>query len=373
MANNVIAGDTPKGADGEDCKKMEIAHNKNSFSAVHLLSEQSPPEPTTYEITIDSTEDSLAMTTNATSFEGNRLVSGAAPAQSTVTAGLELITNSPSEHEHGHDVIAEEFLVPRKLEGAEEIGPGIPDDNRGDHIGSESVSTDSGPKSITHGVADRTICPFLGVYLDIRCSIYELFAPFVNKTIHLTYSPETTIFENSWPARYKLSEDISNLLVSCRTVYEELTGLIYGANTFVFMPGQQNYNSARMPDPCSMTNVWFPRLPLNTRQQTRKLRIFLDFSLQADLNNIADLLADFPEVEITVHAPTAFRLPIRQYQCAALKRTCRAICDARANAYRTVWHDAGSTEVARMLEDSLPAGFETPLTSREHTQTPVVT
>jgi len=367
MANNVTAGDDQEATDKKNCKKMEIAREKYSFRAVHVLSKQTSPEPTTYEMTIDSTEDSLAGTTNADSFKAIRRVSEEVPTQSTVMAGLETITSPRSEREHGQVVIAEELLVPGEHEVAVEAGPGIPDDSPGDLVGSESTSTSSGLKSMTHGAKDRTSCPFLGVNVDIRCGIYELFNPFVNKTIHLTYSPKTTIFENSWPAHYKLSKDMSNLLASCRKVHEELTGLIYGANTFVFMPGQQNYNSARMPDPCSMTEIWFPHLCPNTRQQFRKLRIFLDFSLQAGLNNIADLLADFPDVEITVHAPSAFKEPIRQSQCATLKRTCRAIYDARTNAYRTAWHDAGSTDVARMLEDSLPAGFQTSQSPQHHT------
>lgn len=374
MANDITVGDTRVANHEEDCNKMETAQDKNTFKVVLFLSEQSSPEPTANEMTVNSTEDSIAVTTNEASFEGNRLMRGDISAQSTVTAGLESMTNSQSEHEHGHDAIAEKILVSRKQEDAEETDPGIPADTgvpadgQNDHIGSEEISIDLGSQSKTHGAADHTICPFLDVYVDIRCLIYQLFAPLVNKTIHLTYSPETTIFQDSWPARYKLSENISNLLVCCRQVYEELTGLLYGANTFVFMPGQQNYNSARMPDPCSMTNVWFPRLPFNIRQQTRKMRLFLDFSLHADLEHIAELLADFPDVEITVQAPSAFRLPIRQIQSATLKRTCRAICDARTNAYRTAWHDAGSTDVARMLEDSLPAGFQTLQSSQHHIQ-----
>ena len=195
---------------------------------------------------------------------------------------------------------------------------------------------------------------FLSVTIDVRRLIYDYLSLPINQSIHLTHNPENTFFEVVRPTCVVLSKDALALFRSCRQVCKELQDIIYGTNTFVLMPGAQNYKLASMPALHSNTDIWLSLMRSTTCQTVRFLRVFLGLSSQAQYNLLVKGLKDFPFLEIIVQPLATTKLTAR----SRLGRLCKEIEKVRPDTSRTVWNHGGSPEIASILEASLRPGFE---------------
>ena len=355
VAGEIVAAEESITGDSETPKAVETVQSGVVSRVQHPVIEYLPQEKYLNEPLNDPAVEDLVL-------------AGQFSSEADIPVGQGILTGSPApledkictsdEKEHGQDVSAEKVSIAEKdvCTGRRRLEVPVGTSEEQVNIGSITLSRNS--EDTTQAAALHKATSFLGVPIDIRRVIYDQLIP-VAKSIHLTHNPETTVFQCSRPARHRLSQEALNLFVSCRPIYDELVRVLYGTNTFIIMPGEQNYNSTMMPYPHSTNNLWLSHLRLTTRQNVKRFRVFLGSSVQADVEKIANGLTGFPEVEITVQPPSAFKMPIRLRQRAILERICREIHEARVNAGRTIWHDGGSSEVALMLANSLPSGFET--------------
>lgn len=199
---------------------------------------------------------------------------------------------------------------------------------------------------------------FIHIPIDVRRLVYDEFEIPITKTIHLTHSPETTVFEVRRPDRHSVSKDVLNLFLVCRQVSDELADILYGKNTFVIMPGEHNYNTPATPDVLSNSSIWLAHQRLQTRKKVKKLRVYFDFYLQARIRNITAALSEYPEVRIAVQPLATSRLRAR----LRLEQICASIQRARFNARITAWSDSGSPEIASILTTALSDALEGSLT-----------
>lgn len=161
------------------------------------------------------------------------------------------------------------------------------DDHSEEQVHSGDLLANPESKYIASPSIQRQAVSFINVPIDIRRLVYDEFKVPITKTIHLTHSPETSVFEVRRPDRHSVSKDVLNLFLVCRQVSDELADILYGKNNFVIMPGEHNYNTPTTPDALSNSSIWLAHQRLQTRQKVKKLRVFLDFSLQARMRNIS--------------------------------------------------------------------------------------
>lgn len=227
------------------------------------------------------------------------------------------------------------------------------DDRSEEQVHSEDLLAGPKSESITSPTTQRQAISLINIPIDIRRLVYDEFKVPITKTIHLTHSPETTVFEVRKPDRHSVSKNVLNLFLVCRQVSDELADILYGKNTFVIMPGEHNYNTPTNPDALSNSRIWLAHQRLQTRQKVKELRLFLDFSLQARMRNVIVALSEYPEVQIAVQPLATSKLRAR----LQLEHVCASIQRARIHARKTAWSNSGNPEVgsilARALSDAL--------------------
>lgn len=246
-------------------------------------------------------------------------------------------------------VFAQKVCITEKEIRADQLERREGDDPSVKHVRFKDLLVGPESEDVATPSRQRKVLSFINVPIDIRRLIYDMFMVPITKTIHITHSPETTVFEVPRPDRHTISKDVLNLFLVFRQVSDELADILYGRNTFVIMPGEQNYNTPITPDPLSNSSVWLAHQRSQTRQKVKKLRIFLDFSLQARIRNIAAILSEYPMVEIAVQPLATSKIRAR----LQLEHVCTSIQRARIHGRRTAWSNGENPEVARILANAL--------------------
>lgn len=245
-------------------------------------------------------------------------------------------------------IFAQKVCITDEKDGADQLEL-KGDDQSKEQIHSESLLACPESESIASPITRRQVVSFINIPIDIRRLVYDEFKVPITKTIHLTHSPETTVFEIRRPDRHSVSKDILNLFLVCRQVSDELADILYGKNTFVIMPGEHNYNTPTIPDALSNSSIWLAHQRLQTRQKVKKLRIFLDFSLQARIRNITAAVSEYPEVQIVVQPLATSKMRAR----LQLEHLCASIQRARINACVTARSNSENPEVASIFARAL--------------------
>ena len=188
----------------------------------------------------------------------------------------------------------------------------------------------------------------LGMPKDIRLMIYDFYYP-VAKHIHLTFGSTTQSVnaESEEPTDYKLSADGINLMRVCKQLNEEISGVVYGKNSFFMVPSEDLAIAPHL----SQRNIttWVHHLRASTQQLVKKLDIHIDLPL--DTNDALWLvygLSQFPNVEVSVESMKAWLPKARLEQSKALIELFRGILPARAKEH-TTWNDRGDHQIAQLF------------------------
>lgn len=199
---------------------------------------------------------------------------------------------------------------------------------------------------------------FLDLPYDIRYVIYRQFCD-VGKTIHLTTGQTTRkpILGEPAPARYHIPNTGLDLMLACHQTSDELRRIVYGCNTFLLSPGEINHNM-NMPYPHSVSNLWLHGMTKATQQRVKRLEVHLASPRPETVHDIAQGLAGFPNVRITLGYKHLAGAPwVRQREL--MMGLCKAVAAARTGTGITFWDDAGDIETAYFFLDALPPGFLT--------------
>ena len=188
----------------------------------------------------------------------------------------------------------------------------------------------------------------LGMPKDVRLMIYDYFYS-MSKTIHLTFGPasKALIPGTEKPTDYKLSEDGLNLMRVCKQLNDEVTGVVYGKNSFVMVPSEDLAIAPHL-SPRNIT-TWVHHLRFSTQQMVKKLHVHIDLPL--DTNDTIWLvygLSQFPVVEVSVESMKSWMPKARVEQSKALIELFRGFLSARSSE-DTIWNDSGDQEIAQLF------------------------
>lgn len=207
-----------------------------------------------------------------------------------------------------------------------------------------------GPKYTSYEAKQDMIPHLLRISQEVRDLVYQYFFPRA-ATVNLTEGYSITAPESLKPVAYTWSKDASNLLLSCRKVYEEAITLVYRTNTFVLTPWAMNYNYKRRA-PHSNTEFWLSSMRLATKCMVKKLHIYLPKpALPQRVEKIADGLASFPKVEITIMPISTIPEPTRSEHRQSFETLCQAVEAARIHPRPILWNDGGDLAAASMLSN----------------------
>lgn len=190
---------------------------------------------------------------------------------------------------------------------------------------------------------------------EIFKDVYE-----TKKMVHLTHGPITRLSQSgtAMPEPYRISRDGMHLMLSCRQISNEVGDLVLGSNTFVLSPGDINFNAtSKVSYPHSTADLWLYGLRHSTMNRVKMLKVHLRLPREQDIHKIAQGLALFPHVVITIHSLRGVTGITWLSQRQILERMCECIASARYSR-STVWDDEGNLETAYLFIDALPAGFQ---------------
>ena len=188
----------------------------------------------------------------------------------------------------------------------------------------------------------------LGMPKDVRLMIYDYFYS-VSKTVHLTFGPASKSLspKADKPTDYKVSKDGLNLMRVCKQLNDEVTGVVYGKNSFFMVPSEDLAIAPHL-SPRNIT-TWVHHLRPSTQQMVKKLYVHIDLPL--DTNDTLWLvygLSQFPVVEISVESMKSWLPKARLDQSKALIELFRGILPARSREH-TIWNDKGDRQIAQLF------------------------
>lgn len=188
----------------------------------------------------------------------------------------------------------------------------------------------------------------LGMPKDVRLMIYDFYYP-VAKQVHLTFGSTTQSLnpKAEEPTVYKLCENGINLMRVCRQLNDEISGVVYGKNSFFMVPSEDLAIAPHL-SPRNIT-TWVHHLRPSTQQLVKKLNVHIDLPL--DTNDSLWLvygLSQFPNVEVSVESMKAWLPKARLEQSKALIELFRGILPARAREH-TIWNDRGDRQIAQLF------------------------
>lgn len=194
---------------------------------------------------------------------------------------------------------------------------------------------------------------FVGMPIELRLMIYSYLPLPYHEMIHLTFTPKSHPTKDK-PTKIHLSTELLSLFLTCQMVNLELTDVIYGYNTFVLMPGNQNYYAPTMPKRISSSEMWLSYLTIDVCAAVMQLDVYLDLDMLSTVEDIAEGLSVFPSVNITVLAPFTVKESLHKKRLAKLTKICKEIHAARGYC-NTVWYDGDDAEISLLLDEVMLA------------------
>ena len=203
-------------------------------------------------------------------------------------------------------------------------------------------------ESLAVGASTGETVGFLDIALELREIIYGFFFPRA-QTIHLTECVSTKHHKDPKATSYLWSKDATNLMLSCRKVHNETTAFVYRTNTFVFTPWALNYHHNRFALH-SNTSLWLSGMRPSTKALVKKLDVYVPRPFLAQsIKTMADGLAYFPEVEITMMPLSTVPVTQQANHRRRFEALCLAVQAARVHVKPISWNDGEDQAVADMF------------------------
>lgn len=202
---------------------------------------------------------------------------------------------------------------------------------------------------------------FLKAPYDVRRAIYELLYP-TNTHLLLTRGKVPAWAKQvEGPSSMPLGE--KNLLRTCSKVRDEVYRTLYGTNTFVLVPGADDY---RHPTLCVFDSVlrknqmFISNKSASTRAMIKSLHLLvgyecglIDFGWLFGIEDPLLAVVEIDHSSVSRHSDVSFLREVQKMVCGEI-----VLARYQRRGKQTLWKDHGVEEVAQMLRELMPLGYE---------------